>query len=197
VDGEVLTRARAGDCNEVTLARQPVRGNPEPSADPCPLLRLAVGVGDRLRVAARRGKTLRSSQSSSASCHTYPDGENNLADEVLGLKEGVFRRARNPQALLTERRPAALQGHGSALGPDLRDRLAPERYLGTSPGTRASQNLAVTYVAPRCGRQNMLNPSPFASHLQRLLPELRKKNSMAVRIGVKRSTSANSVVPVW
>jgi superfamily I DNA/RNA helicase len=52
-----------------------------------------------------------------------------------------------------------------SLGPDLRERLSRERFLGYIACTRASEKLAVTFSRHDAdGRA--LNPSPFIAHLQ-------------------------------
>jgi ATP-dependent helicase/nuclease subunit B len=93
---------------------------------------------------------------------------------VLGLNEGVFPAAPSAPNLLSDSERDALHEHGTALGPDLRDRLARERYLGYIACTRASQNLVATY-ARHDADGKVLNPSPFVSHLKRLFPELEEE----------------------
>ena len=67
---------------------------------------------------------------------------------VLGVNEGVFPAAPAAPPILTARRP---RGTGASsdvsLGPDLRDQLARERYLGYIACTRASEKLVVTFRA--------------------------------------------------
>jgi len=55
------------------------------------------------------------------------------------------RRARRPGDFDRRRRDEL--GHAVALGPDLRDRLARERYYGYIAFTRASEKLVVTFAA--------------------------------------------------
>ena len=51
------------------------------------------------------------------------------------------------------------------LGPDLRERLARERYYGYIACTRASEKLVVTFSRSDADGKT-LNPSPFVAHLQ-------------------------------
>jgi ATP-dependent helicase/nuclease subunit B len=90
---------------------------------------------------------------------------------VLGLNEGVFPAPPAAPNLLTDTDRDALQQHGAALGPDLRDQLARERYLGYIACTRASQKLVATY-SRQDANGKLLNPSTFVSHWQRLWPGL-------------------------
>ena len=61
--------------------------------------------------------------------------------------------------------------HAGAPGPDLRERLARERYLGYIACTRASEKLVVTFSRHDADGKT-LNPSPFIAHLRRILPGL-------------------------
>ncbi len=90
---------------------------------------------------------------------------------VLGLNEGIFPAVPAAPDLLTETDRHALVQHGAVLGPDLRQRLARERYLGYIACTRASQELMVSYSRHDADGK-VLNPSPFVSHLKRLFPEI-------------------------
>ena len=89
---------------------------------------------------------------------------------VLGVNEGVFPAAPAPAALLTDADRDELSGAVS-LGPDLRERLARERYYGYIACTRASEKLAVTFSRFDADGK-ALNPSPFVAHLQRVFPAL-------------------------
>ena len=90
---------------------------------------------------------------------------------VLGVNESVFPAAPATPPILTDTDRDALEQSGAALGPDLRERLARERYYGYIACTRASEKLAVTFARSDAdGRP--LNPSPFISHLRRLFPKL-------------------------
>ena len=89
---------------------------------------------------------------------------------VLGVNEGIFPAAPAPAVILTDADREEL-GQTVALGPDLRERLARERFLGYIACTRASEKLVVTFSRHDAdGRA--LNPSPFVAHLQRLFPNL-------------------------
>jgi len=64
---------------------------------------------------------------------------------VLGVNETVFPAAPVLSAVLTEDDRRELQQSGAALGPDLRERLARERYYGYIACTRASERLVLTF----------------------------------------------------
>jgi ATP-dependent helicase/nuclease subunit B len=89
---------------------------------------------------------------------------------VLGVNEQVFPAAPAAPAILTDADREEL-GRAVAPGPNLRDRLARERYYGYIAFTRASEKLVVTF-ARRDTEGKTLNPSPFIAQLQRMLPEL-------------------------
>jgi len=91
---------------------------------------------------------------------------------VLGVNESVFPAAPAAAPILTDNDRGELAQHGAGFGPDLRERLARERYYGYIACTRASEKLAVTFARHDAGGKT-LNPSPFISHLQRLFPELK------------------------
>ena len=64
-----------------------------------------------------------------------------------------------------------LGGRGAALGPDLRERLARERYFGYIACTRSSERLVLTFASQDAdGRK--LNASSFVSHVRRIFPAL-------------------------
>jgi len=90
---------------------------------------------------------------------------------VLGVNESVFPAAPAAPAILTDADRDELEQSGAALGPDLRERLSRERFLGYIACTRASEKLIVSFSRHDAdGRA--LNPSPFVAHLQRLFPKL-------------------------
>jgi len=89
---------------------------------------------------------------------------------VLGMNESVFPATSAPSAILTDADRDEL-GRTVSLGPDLRDRLARERFYGYIACTRAGEKLIVAFSRHDAdGRA--LNPSPFVAHLQRLFPKL-------------------------
>ncbi len=90
---------------------------------------------------------------------------------VLGVNESVFPAAPAAPSILTDADRDELEQGGVTLGPDLRERLARERYYGYIACTRASERLAVTFARHDAGGKT-LNPSPFISHLRRLFPKL-------------------------
>ncbi len=90
---------------------------------------------------------------------------------VLGLNEGVFPATPAPPTILTEADRAELSERSCLLGPDLRERLARERFYGYIACTRSSEQLLLA-----CSRHDVtgqaLNPSPFIGQVQRQFPAL-------------------------
>ena len=60
---------------------------------------------------------------------------------VLGVNEGIFPAAPAAPAILTDADRDELEQRDVALGPDLRERLARERYSATSPAPAPAKNL--------------------------------------------------------
>ena len=89
---------------------------------------------------------------------------------VLGVNEGVFPAAPVPSKILTDAERDEL-GQTVSLGPDLRERLSRERFLGYIACTRASEKLAVTFSRNDADGRAM-NPSPFVAHLRNIFPAL-------------------------
>jgi ATP-dependent helicase/nuclease subunit B len=96
---------------------------------------------------------------------------------VLGVNESVFPAVPAASTILTDTDRDELN-HAVALGPDLRERLARERYYGYIACTRAQEKLVVTFARLDADGK-MLNPSPFIAHLQRLFPKLEVEESSA------------------
>jgi ATP-dependent helicase/nuclease subunit B len=90
---------------------------------------------------------------------------------VLGANESVFPAAPAAPTILTDADRDELSQRAGAPGPDLRERLARERYLGYIACTRASEKLVVTFSRHDADGKT-LNPSPFIAHLRRILPGL-------------------------
>ncbi|MGA2786581.1 MAG: PD-(D/E)XK nuclease family protein [Verrucomicrobiota bacterium] len=90
---------------------------------------------------------------------------------VLGVNESVFPAAPAVPAILTDADRTEISQHAHAPGPDLRERLARERYLGYIACTRASEKLVVTFSRHDADGKT-LNPSPFIAHLRRICPGL-------------------------
>jgi len=90
---------------------------------------------------------------------------------VLGMNESVFPAAPAMPVILTDTDRDELGRRTGRPGPDLRERLARERYLGYIACTRAGEKLVLTF-----SRQDAdgtpLNPSPFIAHLRRLVAGL-------------------------
>jgi ATP-dependent helicase/nuclease subunit B len=90
---------------------------------------------------------------------------------VLGVNESIFPAAPAAPAILTGTDRDELEQNNAALGPNLRDQLARERFLGYIACTRASEKLAVTFSCNNADGK-VLNPSPFIAHLQKIFPSL-------------------------
>ncbi len=95
---------------------------------------------------------------------------------VLGVNETIFPAAPAAPTILTDTDRDEMRQHAGAPGPDLRECLAREHYLGYIACTRASEKLVVTFSRHDAdGRA--LNPSPFIAHLRRILPGLEIEES--------------------
>jgi ATP-dependent helicase/nuclease subunit B len=94
---------------------------------------------------------------------------------VLGVNESVFPAVPATSTILTETDRDELS-HAVALGPDLRERLARERYYGYIACTRAREKLVVT-LARNDADGKTLNPSPLIAHLRRIFPKLEVEES--------------------
>jgi ATP-dependent helicase/nuclease subunit B len=90
---------------------------------------------------------------------------------VLGANEGVFPETPATPPILTPADRDELERHDVTLGPNLRDQLARERYLGYIACTRASEKLVVTF-SRHDADGHLLNPSSLIVHLQSLFPGL-------------------------
>ena len=90
---------------------------------------------------------------------------------MLGVNEAVFPAVPAEPAILTDADRDELGQHAGAPGPDLRERLARERFLGYIACTRASKKLVVTF-SRHDAEGRALNPSPFIAHLRRIVPRL-------------------------
>ncbi|MDB6110827.1 MAG: helicase-exonuclease AddAB subunit AddB, partial [Pedosphaera sp.] len=90
---------------------------------------------------------------------------------VLGMNETVFPAPPKPSVLLTDADRAELEDKGISLGASARQQLGHERFYGYVACTRARQRLVLTHcLADHNGKP--LNPSPFLSHLRKLLPSV-------------------------
>ncbi len=86
---------------------------------------------------------------------------------LLGWNEGLFPAPPEGGRLLTEADYTSLEQQDIYLGPNHRQRLGTERYLGYIAVTRASQRLVITRAA-RDAKDRPLNASPFFEHVKRL-----------------------------
>jgi ATP-dependent helicase/nuclease subunit B len=91
---------------------------------------------------------------------------------VLGANEGVFPETPAAPPILTPADRDELERHDVALGPNLRDQVARERYLGYIACTRASEKLFVTF-SRQDANGRALNQSSLIVHLQALFPGLK------------------------
>ncbi|MGA3162657.1 MAG: PD-(D/E)XK nuclease family protein [Verrucomicrobiota bacterium] len=89
---------------------------------------------------------------------------------VLGVNESVFPAAPAAPTILTDADRDELNP-AVALGPDLRERLARERYYGYITCTRAREKLVVTFARLDADGKT-LNPSSLVAHLRQMFPEL-------------------------
>jgi ATP-dependent helicase/nuclease subunit B len=86
---------------------------------------------------------------------------------VLGVNESIFPAAPAAHTILTDADRDELEQRRAALGPNMRDQLARERFLGYIACTRASEKLVVTFSRNNADGK-VLNPSPFIAHLQKI-----------------------------
>jgi len=99
---------------------------------------------------------------------------------VLGVNEGVFPETPAAPPILTRVDREELEQYDAVLGPNLREQLARERYLGYIACTRASEKLCVTFSRHTTDGQT-LNPSSLVTHLQALFPGLKVEEFRAER----------------
>jgi ATP-dependent helicase/nuclease subunit B len=118
---------------------------------------------------------------------------------VLGVNETIFPAAPAAPTILTDADRDELSQHAGAPGPDLRERLARERYLGYIACTRASEKLVVTFSRHDADGKT-LNPSPFIAHLRRIFPGLEiEEFSGEIKLADAEHVSeiAPSLMAVW
>ncbi|MGA2279359.1 MAG: PD-(D/E)XK nuclease family protein [Verrucomicrobiota bacterium] len=118
---------------------------------------------------------------------------------VLGVNESVFPAVPDAPAILTDADRDELRQCSGAPGPDLRERLARERYLGYIACTRASERLVVTFSRHDADGRT-LNPSPFIAHLRRIFPglDIEESNGETKLAGAEHvSEIAPSLMAVW
>jgi ATP-dependent helicase/nuclease subunit B len=90
---------------------------------------------------------------------------------VLGANEGIFPEIPAAPSILTQADREELEQCNVRLGPNLREQLARERYLGYIACTRASEKLLVTF-SRHAADGKTLNPSILVTQLQGLFPGL-------------------------
>ncbi|MDD5138724.1 MAG: PD-(D/E)XK nuclease family protein [Verrucomicrobiales bacterium] len=108
---------------------------------------------------------------------------------VLGVNEAIFPAAPAAQTILTD---ADRDDLTVPLGPDLRERLARERYYGYIACTRASEKLAVTFSRHDADGK-ALNPSPFIAHIKQIFPGLEEEN-FKNEIGLGDAEHASEII---
>ena len=112
---------------------------------------------------------------------------------VLGVNESIFPAAPAASAILTGTDRDELEHNHAALGPNLRDQLARERFLGYIACTRASEKLAVTFSRHNADGK-ILNPSPFIAHLLKIFPAL-EIDEFQNEIKLADAESASEIAP--
>lgn len=111
---------------------------------------------------------------------------------ILGANDTVFPATPSGSAILTETDRDELNQIVS-LGPDLRDRLARERYYGYIAFSRASARMLVSFS--RCDSNGRaLNPSPFVARLRTLFPQLQIEKFEGC-VDSSDIESANELIP--
>ena len=114
---------------------------------------------------------------------------------VLGANEGVFPAAPTAPPILTHADRDELKQHNVSLGPNLREQLARERYLGYIACTRAGENLAVAFSRHDADART-LNPSSLVTHLQTLFPKLEISEFRTVAVWHKAEHVNELVAPL-
>ena len=112
---------------------------------------------------------------------------------VLGLNEGVFPATPTTPPILTEDDRAELNERAILLGPDLRERLARERFYGYIACTRSSEQLLLVHSRHDASGK-ALNPSPFIGQIQRLFPGL-EMESFELEIPWDKAETAGELAP--
>ena len=118
---------------------------------------------------------------------------------VLGVNETIFPAAPAAPTILTDADRDEMSQYTGAPGPDLRERLARERYFGYIACTRASERLVVTF-SRHDTEDKTLNPSPFIAHLRRIFPGLDiEESSGEIKLADAEHVSeiAPSLMAVW
>jgi ATP-dependent helicase/nuclease subunit B len=110
---------------------------------------------------------------------------------VLGVNETVFPAAPSSSAILTSNDRDELQ---LPLGADLREQLSRERFYGYLACTRASDKLFLTFSRSDT-KGNVMNASPFVSHLQEIFPLL-KIEEFQSEIGASEITNVTEIAPL-
>ncbi len=110
---------------------------------------------------------------------------------VLGVNDTVFPATPTAQTILTD---ADRDDLAVPLGPDLRERLARERYYGYIAFTRASERLIVTF-SRHATDGKALNPSPFIARLQQIFPGL-ESDEFSSEIKPTEAVHVSEIVPL-
>ena len=112
---------------------------------------------------------------------------------VLGMNETVFPATPVGQTILTDSDRDEL-ARTASLGPDLRERLARERYYGYIACTRASEKLIISY-ARHTAEGKALNPSPFIAQVKKFFPQL-ELEEISDEINWRAVEHANELSPM-
>ncbi len=112
---------------------------------------------------------------------------------VLGVNESVFPAAPAAPTILTDADRDELDP-AVALGPDLRERLARERYYGYIACTRAREKLVVTFARFDADGKT-LNPSSLVAHLRQMFPEL-KVEEFHVNTSLGEAEHVSEIAPM-
>lgn len=98
---------------------------------------------------------------------------------VVGLTDSVFPETPKFSPILNEAERAILAEENIYSGMSLQMMLATEWYLGYIACTRPDKYLILTYPETDW-RGRPLNPSPFVTHIQRLIPGIKKESFVGV-----------------
>jgi ATP-dependent helicase/nuclease subunit B len=113
---------------------------------------------------------------------------------VLGVNETAFPAAPTTPMILTGTDRDELEQCSVALGPNLRDQLARERYLGYIACTRASEKLVVTFSRHDADGKT-LNPSSLVAQIQQLFPKIEIEEFQA-EVNLEETEHVSEIVPI-
>ncbi|MBI4327224.1 MAG: PD-(D/E)XK nuclease family protein [Chloroflexi bacterium] len=114
---------------------------------------------------------------------------------LLGLNESVFPATPLAPNLLTESDREEMAQFGVRLEAGTPTALGREQYYGYIACTRPRQRLVLTHSL-RDQNDQVLNPSPFLAHLQRLFPSLREETFAAAPPWLESEHASELVAPL-